>query len=612
MHILAPTLALALCAGVASAAPQFATQKPAVPPAVKAPAPAASFPGGGGKLGLLVGGGDDCATPDPIAGQGSFTFDQSAATTGAEGQNESLCYFFGSSAIDADVWFAWTADVTGDATVATCSGTTTDTKLAAYDGSSCPTDGSALACNDDACSLQSSITFPVTSGNTYMIQLGTFPGTAGGSGTFTTSISAGPSANDDCATPDPISGTGLFPFDTNGASTGTQGQNECGAIRNDVWFDWTATSTGMATVSLCGQASFDTKLAAYPSGGCPADGSSLACNDDACSLQSQVSFAVTSGTSYLIQVGAFSSSGFGVGNLDVSIAGTGPVEDDCATPAVIAGQGNFAFDLSGASQGAEGQNEGLCYSFGTSGIDSDVWFEWTADASGLATVTACNNTAVDTKMAAYAGAGCPADGSSIACNDDDCGLQSTLGFDVTSGSTYMLQVGTFPGASTGSGSLDIGITPPISAYCFGDGSGTACPCGNAGGAGEGCANSTGSGAALSWTGSASVGADDLVLTASGSVPSQPGLFFQGTGAVNSGAGNPFGDGLRCANTVTTRLQIVVADGSGNASTSVSIVGQGGAAAGDVRFYQFWYRDPSGSPCGNGFNTTNGVEVNWGS
>ena len=44
------------------------------------------------------------------------------------------------------------------------------------------------------------------------------------------------------------------------------------------------------------------------------------------------------------------------------------------------------------------------------------------------------------------------------------------------------------------------------AFCLGDGSGNPCPCLNQGGAGEGCANGTGSGGLLSGTGSSSVSA----------------------------------------------------------------------------------------------------------
>jgi len=151
---------------------------------------------------------------------------------------------------------------------------------------------------------------------------------------------------------------------------------------------------------------------------------------------------------------------------------------------------------------------------------------------------------------------------------------------------------------------------PISTFCFGDGSGTACPCSNPGGAGEGCANSTGSGAALGGDGSTSVLAADLTLVATGAIVGQAGLFFQGNGALNGGDGITFGDGLRCAGAGVTRLEVRVPDASGAAATTVDLGAAGGVVAGDVRYYQFWYRDPVGSPCGDGFNTSNGVEVLW--
>jgi hypothetical protein len=163
------------------------------------------------------------------------------------------------------------------------------------------------------------------------------------------------------------------------------------------------------------------------------------------------------------------------------------------------------------------------------------------------------------------------------------------------------------------GTAPVTSSGPGTAFCFGDGGGTACPCGNAGGSGEGCANDTGNGGLLSGTGSASIAANDLVLTATNLV-SGPGLYFQGNNAINGGNGNPFGDGLRCAGGGVIRLEVKFANAANNftSATTGSISGTGGVSAGQTKRYQLWYRDPSSTaPCQSGFNFTNGYEVTWG-
>jgi len=149
-------------------------------------------------------------------------------------------------------------------------------------------------------------------------------------------------------------------------------------------------------------------------------------------------------------------------------------------------------------------------------------------------------------------------------------------------------------------------TPGIQSYCAGD----SCPCGNTTTDGSGCANGTEVGALLWGSGSVSVSSADLVLQAQGMIPNQPGLYFQGNNAVNSGAGAFFGDGLRCAGGGVFRLEVRFADSLGTSSTSVDIAARGDCAAGDVKRYQVWYRDPATSPCGAQFNLSNGVEITW--
>lgn len=160
-----------------------------------------------------------------------------------------------------------------------------------------------------------------------------------------------------------------------------------------------------------------------------------------------------------------------------------------------------------------------------------------------------------------------------------------------------------------SGGVD--VTGNVTTYCSGDGRAGVCPCGNPGGAGHGCANgATTSGARLSSTGTTSLATDELTMSCSGLVPNQPGLYFRGINAVNGGAGTPFGDGLRCAGGGVLRLQVRFADATGNSSMTIPIGAASLAQPGDQHYFQCWYRDPVTSPCGAGFNLTNGLAVHW--
>ncbi len=160
-------------------------------------APQAQSSSGGGLL-TPGQGSDDCTTPDPISGAGTFVFDNGGATSDpAVGQLEATCSFFGFTAIPEDVWFEWTATADGVATFSTVNASTTvDTKIAIYPGGSCPTMGTAIACNDDAGgTFQSAVSFVCTSGDTYMVQVGLYgnstPG-SGGAGVMDVTIAGAP------------------------------------------------------------------------------------------------------------------------------------------------------------------------------------------------------------------------------------------------------------------------------------------------------------------------------------------------------------------------------------------------------------------------------------
>jgi plastocyanin len=158
------------------------------------------------------------------------------------------------------------------------------------------------------------------------------------------------------------------------------------------------------------------------------------------------------------------------------------------------------------------------------------------------------------------------------------------------------------------------VTPASgTAYCFGDGSGTACPCGNNVTTPTGCKNSDLRSARLRALGTPSIANDTFVLSMSGTTEGGSVLLFQGTTQVNGGAGALFGDGLRCAGGSVLRLGIeTIAFGyttypqAGDLTVSV----KGAITAGQTRTYQAWYRDAPSTCTSAHYNTSNGLSVLW--
>jgi hypothetical protein len=152
----------------------------------------------------------------------------------------------------------------------------------------------------------------------------------------------------------------------------------------------------------------------------------------------------------------------------------------------------------------------------------------------------------------------------------------------------------------------------FSAFCFGDGTGTACPCGNSGAAGHGCANSVDpAGALLGAVGTPSTASDTLQLQASGMPTTASCVFIQGESSI---AGAVYGDGIRCFSGAFVRLGTKTASG-GAASypngTEPDISVRGAVPAiGATRTYQVWYRNPPAFCTSATSNVTNGISVAW--
>lgn len=178
------------------------------------------------------------------------------------------------------------------------------------------------------------------------------------------------------------------------------------------------------------------------------------------------------------------------------------------------------------------------------------------------------------------------------------------------------QVATFD-VLAGHGALSVAfdrlvIHEPVvgTTFCGGDGSANNCPCGNLAAPGAGCVNSTGGGAVLTAIGSNKVIFGDLGFQATGLPLGVPVVLFAGEQSLASGQGVTFGDGLRCAGVGVRRLGTASSDALGRASWGPINAVQGAWLAGDERTFQLWYVDQPSGPCGAGFNTSNGVHIEF--
>jgi hypothetical protein len=123
----------------------------------------------------------------------------------------------------------------------------------------------------------------------------------------------------------------------------------------------------------------------------------------------------------------------------------------------------------------------------------------------------------------------------------------------------------------------------------------------------GLPNSVGAGARMGWSGSASIAFNQLTLVCTGLPPGTHGIFFHGTTQVQA----LFGDGYRCVGGSVVRMSVSTVDPSGMASRpfdTMALVQGAPLSAGDVRNFQFWYRNQL--PGGSGFNLSDGLHVTF--
>jgi hypothetical protein len=127
--------------------------------------------------------------------------------------------------------------------------------------------------------------------------------------------------NDNCAQAIPVV-NGDTPFSTVGATTDGPAHATCGPdmqVNQDIWFQYTATCTGLVPVLLCTGGVYDSRLAVYNGCNCGAL-SLIACDDNACQFMglSAITFSATVGNCYLIRVGGAPGATVADGSLSIS------------------------------------------------------------------------------------------------------------------------------------------------------------------------------------------------------------------------------------------------------------------------------------------------------
>jgi hypothetical protein len=672
----------------------------------------------------LAQGSDSCTTPTSISGGGPFAFNNISATTDVQGQP--VC----GVTCGRDVWFTWTAPTTDTYIVTTCNGASIDSVIGIYDGSACPS-GAAIGCNDDACNYQSSASFSATQDAPYVIQLGSWDSSAGGTGTFTIGV---PQPCSPAQGPDVIVGeiNGVSNYNgANGLDAISLGTTSCNL--GNVWVEWIASTNHHPAISgnlyryhvVSGAGRFEqiglswlkhgfyalslnlccpfceetdgshlgvgcadpytsdrngtqsglgpryqvdahTGIFAYP----PADPGysgtmarrcqfpasdvdtsagaryfgecQYVCQDDAAAGNNNNNASWREltvsggGTDFLFALSgptareqsaieAWTSCESGVTLVDTQVPGDGLFHVAYKTTSLGGGQYHYEIAIHNLDSDRCGGSFSIPISAGVS--VTNVGFHDVAyhDGDGNGNATFSGTDWVGTLSGGALTWACESQATNNNANAIRWGSAYNFRFDANAAPVAgTATLGLWKPGSPGSMSVAMDVPgngPVINPFCFGDGSGMPCPCGNSGSPGHGCQNSAGTGGSLlTGSGNPSLSGDTLQFVASGELPSALSIVMQGDSLIPAAH---FGDGLRCAGGNMKRLYVKSASGgvvTAPQGADLSVSARSAAlgdplAPGSFRSYQVYHRDPNPSfcpdPTGGTFNVSNALRVVWG-
>jgi hypothetical protein len=248
---------------------------------------------------------------------------------------------------------------------------------------------------------------------------------------YTVDIAA-PAVGDTCFCPL----TATVGANVGAVADGTPDGSPCGPAIPNAWYAFTPATTNHYEMTTYG---FPFIAGVYT-------GSCSNLTSVACPFSDSAIVPMTAGVTYYVEVSDWASSVFVLAIVAVPPA----VNDECSGALPI-----FAGVTSGVSNVyASDSLEPACATF-----SKDLWYAYTASCDGIHTFRTCGHSVDDTLLALYDSCG----GAQIGCDDDGCGIRSTMSVALAAGSTYYLRLGGWPGGATNTA---IEIVPPAAALSF--------------------------------------------------------------------------------------------------------------------------------------------------
>ena len=382
----------------------------------------------------------------------------------------------GGNAGGASLWWTWTPNAAGTVIIDT-SGSTIDTVMGIYTGNRIDGLNTVASDDDSGDGFASRVELSVTANTAYQIAVDGYNGATGDIVLNLDFQSSGPveppsdspadpplppetNSNDDFEHAGQLPRAGLT-WRTTGSNLGATREPAEPAHADrpggaSVWWQWTAPTTGQATVSTAGS-DFDTILGIYRSFGGGMNGLLVvASNDDHNGLTSHTTFRAEHDVTYWIAVDGYGGTA-GTIALELGLNSAALADNDTFQQrTLLAGSDlNVSGDNTFASREA-GEPWHLGHSSGAS-----VWWTWTAPKSGRV-VLSTQGSEFDTTLAVYGGTTL-GNLQEIASNDDSANpaaaLTSEVIFEAVGGSSYQIAVDGYGGA-TGVIKLNLSQTPP--------------------------------------------------------------------------------------------------------------------------------------------------------